>query len=180
MALTHSPPAHRAPWWGILWHPYQGLWNWRLVGAVRGTFSDSLLGKAVVKLIILLDTLFLGLRALARRVSRTGLTSLIGTPRVPRHIPILYFDLGRHRKARELSFMVHRVLPTVCDNFTAYGFEAYRPFWEEAQAQFTDRTNVQLINGALCHFAMAISGTIKLYKEGDGLGASIYREGVPE
>ena len=181
MTLTHSPPEYRAPWWRILWHPYQRLWNWRLVGAVRSAFPDSLLGRLAVKSIILLDTLLLGLRALARRVSRTGFRSLIGTPRVPPDIPVLYFDLGTHRKARELSFMVYKVLPTVCDRFTAYGFEAFRPFWEEAREQFTDRPDVRLINGALCHFAMPLSGTIKLYKvQADGLGASIYREGEAE
>lgn len=172
---------HFGLWRGLLWHPHQGLWNWRLVGAVRARFPGSIAAKLTVKAIILLDTVLLAVQALRRRVSKAGLASVLETPRVPSHIPLLYFDLGTHKEARELSFMMNEILPRYSDNFTAYGFEACRDFWEQARALFTDRTNVQVVHGALCHHTMPAGGRIRLYKgQGDGLEASIYRQNLAE
>jgi hypothetical protein len=157
------------------------LWNWRLVEAVRRTSAGSLLGKVTIRLIVLLDTAFLALRALRRRASRIGIRGLLSGWGVPTDVPILYFDLGTHKKARELSFMVSEVLPRASENFAAYGFEACRESWEEAQTQFTGRENVCVVHAALCHLQLPDSGTIRLYKgQGDGLEASIYRQGLDE
>lgn len=129
-------------------------------------------------MIILLDTVVLTIRALGRRVSRIGTTGLLAGSGVPGDVPILYFDMGTHKEARELSYMVSEVLPRLSDNFTAYGFEACREFWEEAQVRFTGRRNVRIVHAALCHVQMPAGGTIRLYKgQGRGLEASIYRQG---
>jgi hypothetical protein len=164
-----------------LWHPYQGLWNWQLVGTVRRVLHGSLAAKIVVRLIVMADTLLLAARAVARRVARLGPRGLLGTRSAPSGVAILYFDLGTHTGARELSFMVHQLLPRVTGSFRAFGFEACRAFWEQARVLFTGRADVEVVHAALCHFNMPASGTIKLYTgQGEGLNTSIYREGLAE
>jgi FkbM family methyltransferase len=158
----------------ILWDPYQGLWNRALLEAVGARLS-GIPGKAVIRGIIGLDTTILAGRSLARRVSRLGLGALSRGAWVPAHVPIVYLDLGTHREARELRYMVQTVLPSLGGSVRTFGFEAIRDFYEEARQRFADRPDVRLVHAAVCYQA----GTITLYRgQDDGLGASIYREGV--
>ena len=109
------------------------------------------------------------------RVSKIGLTGLVTTTRVPNDISIIYFDLGTHKRANALAIMVEKILPSLCENFEAYGFEASREYFEEARAKFLERKDVNLLNKALC-YVLPSDGKVRLFKgPGDGLGSSIYR-----
>ena len=71
--------------------------------------------------------------------------------------------------------VVDEILPPICNNFEAYGFEANQESFEQVAKKFTDRNNVQLAHKALVHNPPS-NGKIKLYKDMEsGLGDSIYR-----
>jgi len=167
---------HNRPWSWILWHPHQGLYNWALLKAIKiPLFSRPRAYRLATRTVIFIDTVILFLRALGRRVLRVGVTSLVGTWRLPNAISVLYLDLGTHKEAKELTLMVNEILPRIADNFDAYGFEASEEFVKQARARFVGRKNVHLIHGALCHL-LPSDGTLKLYKDaGDGLENSLYR-----
>lgn len=161
----------------ILWHPHQGLWNPALVGLVRSIIPLSPISKLFTLFIIHIDTLILLLRALTRRVSLLGFTSIVSKARVPDTISILYFDLGTHKEAQELVLIVDKILPRISDNVEAYGFEASRESFDEAKAKFHKNKHVHLFNKALC-CELPVGGNIKLYKDsGNGIGDSLYRKG---
>jgi FkbM family methyltransferase len=143
---------------------------------VRARFS-GFPRLVIIKLIILSDTAILALRALARRVRRSGLVGVLRRARAPDTVRLIYLDLGMYKTARELRFMVDSVLPSISCNFAAYGFEAIREFFAEAQHNVGKRPNVRLIHGAVCDR----EGTITLHRiEERGEGTSIYREGEGE
>jgi FkbM family methyltransferase len=92
-----------------------------------------------------------------------------------RNISIFYFDIGVHKHAQELAFMVNDILPEVAEQYTAYGFEASKKFISVAERKFIGKDNVYLINKALCN-SVPPGGKMKLFYKGeDGLGSSIYR-----
>lgn len=159
----------------LLWHPHQGLWNLDLLKAIRRIIPLSPINKLIDQTIIFMDTIVLFLRTLVRKVSLLGFTKIVSKARVPNEISILYFDLGTHMEAAELTLMVDRILPSMSERFEAYGFEATQEFFEQANAKFAGRKNVNLIHKALC-YVLPSDGKIKLYKsKGKGLGNSLYR-----
>ena len=159
----------------VLWHPHQGLWNWTLLGLVQRVIPIASIHKTLNVWIIHLDTLILLLRAIAIRVSLFGPLKVITKARVPDWVSILYLDLGTHKNGAELSMVVDEILPFVCKNFMAYGFEASHRSFQEVAEKFSDRQNVHLINTALIH-AIPESGKITLFEDmGSGIGDSIYR-----
>lgn len=160
----------------LLWHPHQGLWNWTLLRLITWTLPDRPFRRAIIGTIIGVDTSLLWLRALARRVKKVGIAGLFSKTRVPHGRPVLYFDLGLHKEARELSLMISKVLPGLCDDYRAYGFEASTDFFNQARQSLGEKDNLHLTNAALCGTVPA-GGSIKLYKGGgDGLGSSVYRD----
>ena len=169
-----SIPRNRPLSW-ILWHPHQGLWNARLLRTVKKVIPIRPIYRLVSRAIILIDTILLFTRALNRRISKMGIAQVFSRTKVPPGLSLLYFDLGTHKEARELSWMVEKVLPRLCDHFEAYGFEAARECFEQAKAKFVGRENVRLIHRALC-YELPADGVVKLYKDsGAGLGNSLYR-----
>jgi FkbM family methyltransferase len=127
------------------------------------------------KIVILGDTALLCARVLLRRTRRLGLGGLFRVRKAPPAVQVLYFDLGTHKQARELAFMVEVVLPRVASRIEAYGFEASPKFFEHAQKQFAGRTNVRLFNKAVVH-RVPEGGKVTLYEpSGEGLAASLYR-----
>ena len=125
--------------------------------------------------IIYLDTLILFVRAFFIRVSSLGISSVFRKARVPDDISILYLDIGTHKEGAELLLIVDELLPPICNNFEAYGFEASQESFEQVAKKFIDRGNVQLIHKALVR-NLASNGKIKLYKDGEGgLGDSVCR-----
>jgi hypothetical protein len=162
------------PW--MLWHPYQGLWNWDMVKAINIIFSTSIVNKLIIRMIIVIDTAILFIQALVRRATKVGVISLIHIDEIPHDISILYFDMGTDAEAKELSLMVDRILPHICKNFKAYGFEAIYSLFKQAESKFIKRENVKLTHGAISH-TIANGSRIKVYKDskGTGGGNSIYR-----
>jgi hypothetical protein len=166
---------YNKPWTSILWDPHMGLWNRQLLRVIRPLLPRPIFER-VHAMIAFIDTIILFGRALGRRISKIGLSGLVSTPRVPEGISLLYFDLGTHKKARELDVMVEKILPRLCgDDFKAYGFEASSKFSKRARAKFVGRQNVTIINRALCQ-ELPSDGKLKLYKDSrHGLGNSIYK-----
>jgi FkbM family methyltransferase len=159
----------------LFWHPHQGLWNKDLLRSVRQIIPSTTVYRRVARTIKLIDTIMLFVRALGRRVSKVGLRKVFSTTTVPYDIPISYFDLGTHREAQELSWMLDKILPRLSTNYKAYGFDASLEFIERAQAKLAGRKNVTFIHRALC-YVVPSDGKVKLYRdERDGLGSSIYR-----
>ena len=71
--------------------------------------------------------------------------------------------------------MIDTILPSLCDSYRAYGFEASKEFFDDAAQALRAKNNVNLINAALC-MAVPEDGKNKLYKgPGEGLGSSVYR-----
>lgn len=162
------------PW--ILWHPHQGLWNWSLIAIIKKIIPIPLLSNVIRILIIQADTLILFILAVIRRASLVGCSRIFDKAKIPKEISILYFDLGTHKEGEELSLMVDHILPRICDNFEAYGFEASQQSFEQAEEKFSGRKNVKIIHAALCH-NLPDDGKIKLYKDmKEGIGNSLYRK----
>lgn len=86
---------------------------------------------------------------------------------------INYFDLGLHRNANELCFMLNHICPLYEDHeFNLYGFEAHSEYTTALQEKFKEKKNVQIVNIALSD----TEGEIPLYLDnGDGVGNSIFR-----
>jgi FkbM family methyltransferase len=162
---------HTEPLSWLLWHPHQGLWNWRLVDFIRHACSGWR-RRMIVGLVIALDTLVLAARVIARRLRTIGLRHLTSVPRVP---SLVYFDVGTHRKAAELDLMVRHILPRLADRFLAYGFEAVQEYAQDARRRFAHEPRVQIVHAAV----YSTSGTVAIQRSGnDGLGASLYRPGA--
>jgi FkbM family methyltransferase len=84
--------------------------------------------------------------------------------------------LGIHKKAEELCLMVDRILPSLCDVYKVYGFEASTEYFDYAKQNLCAKDSIKLINAALCKTAPE-GGKIKLYKQpGKGLGSSVYKD----
>lgn len=167
---------NKQPLLWMLWHPHQGLWNWKLVNGIRRVVPIAAIHRAIFLAIIHLDTFILFLRAIATRVSLMGLSKIFHKARVPDDISILYLDIGTHKEGAELFFVVDKILPLVCNNFEAYGFEASQESFEKVAKRFTDKENVQLIHKALTHI-LPNNGKIKIFKDmSSGVGDSIYRQ----
>ena len=159
----------------LFFHPHQGLWNARLLGILQRVIPVQPVYIGIVGIIVLLDTAILWMRVFGRRMGQFGPASLVARTRLPAGIPVLYFDLGTHRNARELSWMVDEVLPRLCSSFQAYGFEPCHEFYEQARARLADRGNVQLVNCALC-YGLPTPARLRLYRPpGHGLTSSLYR-----
>jgi len=147
-----------------------------LVSIITRALPFKILRWPVILAVVFLDTLFLWVRALARRVKKVGIGSLFTKTRAPKGTSILYFDLGTHKRAEELSLIVNTILPRFCDQFEAFGFEASVEFFKQSRQRLGEKDNVKLVNAALCK-KLPSDGKIKLYKDsGDGVGSSVYRD----
>lgn len=172
---------YKKPLSWLLWHPFEGLWNWNLLRVIRKIIRSQKIYEVLMRTIILLDTIILLIRAFGRRLSKVGLlrTPFLTTT-IPDSISILYFDLGTHKEAKELSIMVNKILPCICKSYKAYGFEASKGYFEQAQEKFVGNKKTTLIHAALCH-VLPNNGKIKLFKSpSDGIGSSIYRKDYNE
>jgi hypothetical protein len=159
----------------VLWHPQQRLWNRRLVGRLRELLPWRPVFQAAVGAVAAADTVLLAGRAVGRRLADGDGRGRPARPRLAGDTPIYYFDLGTHREAAELTYMLRRVLPRLTTNYRAFGFEASRDLLEEARARLADDPHVSFVHAAVCRVPPA-SGTIRLYTgPRDGLGNSLYR-----
>lgn len=159
----------------IIWHPHQGLWNWKLLGVIRKNMPIAPVSRMICRAIVHSDTLILWMRAFVARVSLLGISKIFHQVHVPDNVSVVYLDLGTHKEASELFMVINNVLPSICNNFHAYGFEANQESIELAKKKFTHSANVQLIHKALVR-DLPSNGKIRLYKDAvEGLGDSIYR-----
>ena len=83
---------------------------------------------------------------------------------------------GTHKEGAELSLLVNTILPSICDQYEAIGFEAGRASFEHVSEKLSGRNDVRIVHRALCH-ELPPDGKIKLYKDTEGgIGDSLYRE----
>ena len=161
----------------LLWHPHQALWNLGLLKYVGNAIGSPLLRDLLIRGIIFVDTCLLWMRALYRRMGKVGAIYLFSRAKTSPAVSILYFDLGTHRAAEELTWMVDHVLPSMGPDFQAFGFEPDRVSFLQAQKQVGANARVLLVNAALCQ-TRPEGGRLKLYTDGsDGIGNSVYRKG---
>lgn len=161
----------------LLRHPHQGLWNRRLVDAVKRRLRSPGLQQRAIAWIVRLDTLQLFLRALRRRWSLLGAAALFSRARVPAGTRVVYLDLGTHKKAAELARAARTLLPAVCDTFEAHGFEASRESFEQASQALAGVPGVRVHHLALTR-EVPPGGHLRLYKDAKGgIGDSLYRVG---
>jgi hypothetical protein len=149
----------------LLWHPHQGLWNWRLVGRVR----RLPLGGSLERLIIVTDSLLLAGRALARRyrLPPARRARPVGRPTV------LYVDCGMHRDARQLVCMLDWFGPST--DLHVLGIEASSEHFDIV-AEVLRAQAVELRQLALVGPDHA-GASIRLYKSGGrGKGDSLFSE----
>ena len=115
----------------MLWHPHQKLWNWDLFSLIQRAIPITVLNRFIFSALIFIDTSLLFLSVLARRVRKLGLRKLFYRLATPDDVPIIYFDMGTHKEGLELELMATKILPTISNNYTAYGFEANKKSFEE-------------------------------------------------
>ena len=159
----------------LLWHPHQRLWNRRLLGRLRELLPWRPAYLAAHGAVVAADTVLLAGRAVGRRRAHGGARGRRDRSRLAGDLPIYYFDLGTHRQAAELSYMVRRVLPRLSTNYQAFGFEASKELLDQARTGLEGDEHVSFVHAAVCHVPPA-TGTIRLYSgPRDGLGNSLYR-----
>ena len=171
MTSTNSPEVFQR-FVNIIWHPHQGLWNWTLVRRLYRHLPEGGAHR-MQTLIVYVDSLILWCRAILRRISTGGLKASLLSPRTPSGVKLVYLDLGLHREAAELRWMLDAGLPELSDSWAAYGFEASGEFLSEAHTALGDRAGLTLIHAALCR-EVPDGGTLRLYISGNqGLGSSV-------
>lgn len=159
----------------VLYHPFLGLWNWNLVAVIKKYIPLYYLQKIVIAVVAVIDTVILGVRVLQRRIVKTGLSGVFQKERIPVGMRLYYFDLGTHSEAKELTFMVEKVLPVATEDYRAFGFEASAALFEKAKEHLDSIKHVTMLNLAVCE-KKPKGGKLKLYKDNlTGLGNSIYR-----
>ena len=90
------------PLYWMFWHPHQKLWNWSLVAAIQKLFPITPVNKVLINLLIFLDTFFLFMRAVGRRVSVLGVAQLFSKDKIAEQQQLVFFVLGTHKDGAEL------------------------------------------------------------------------------
>jgi len=158
----------------------RGLYDGYLDQRIRKKVRLRPIAMLVIRMIAVIDTVIHPLRVLCRRASMLGPAKLFSKKRISNDIPILYFDMGTHEAAKELDVMVNNILPSICQNFRAYGFEASLGLFEKAKEKFAGRTNIDFVNAAV-GYMIPKDGKIRLFIDPvDGQGNSIYRANYTE
>jgi hypothetical protein len=135
------------------------------------------LHSPVIALVASFDTLLLFARAVRRRLVKLGFLSLFRC-RFKREndFEIIYLDVGTHREARELEWFVDKFLPRAPFRWRGYAFEACWEFFHAVHLKFASRSQISVLNKALC-YPVPEGGKIRLYIDDDkGLSNSIFRE----
>jgi len=126
-------------------------------------------------MIMLIDTFLLFVRAVARRSSVLGVTNIFAKAKVRDDVRVLYFDIGTHKGGAELALMTDAILPRMCGNFEAFGFEASQESFRLVHEKFIGKRHVSIFHKAVCNAAPP-QGKIRLYHDGrGGIGNSLYR-----
>jgi len=166
----------RKPLRWALWHPYQGLWNWTLHRTLERLIPIAFLRKQVIRSLIALDTLLLWGRAIWERVRLVGLSTDLWAPDITGDPCVLYVDMGTHRDARELVWVMTHVLPRYTRRVRAVGFEASSTAYRDAVRRTASLPHVKMVHAALCYH-IPERGYVRLYTSpADGRASSIYRE----
>ena len=161
----------------LLWPPRKRLYNRPLMKYLKAHLPIAGAYQILAHLIIFIDTVVMTGEVRIRRLQRLGVMSLVKRPpKLSAKYPVLYVDIGTHRAAAELRWMAERVLPTLCERFTAQGFEAAASLHAEAEKRTAGVPNAHIAHLALTHHVPA-SGIVRLYHGGeDGVGNSLFRD----
>ncbi len=161
----------------LLWPPRKRLYNRPLMKYLKTHLPIPSAYQMFAYLIIFIDTVIMTGEVRIRRIQRLGVMSLVKPPpKLSAEYPVLYIDVGTHRAAAELRWMAERVLPTLCERFTAQGFEAAASLHAEAEKCTAGVPNVQITHLALTDHVPE-SGMVRLYHNGeDGIGNSLFRD----
>ncbi len=166
----------RKPLRWVLWHPYQGLWNWTLQRVLERLLPGQKLSRWAIDTLVTLDTLFLWRRAIWERLKLVGLSRDLWAPHLPPRFCLLYVDMGTHREARELVWALTHVFSRYTSQIRAFGFEAGRAYYQDAVQRTTHLPQVRMIHAALCR-RVPREGRVRLYiSPADGRASSLYRE----
>jgi len=149
------------------WHPHQKLWNWQLIATIKRLGFFSPLTRLIIKSIVELDTFLLSIRILLvnKNLNKSGYSP---------NKSINYFDLGTHKKAEELNWVVEEVLSKLPNPYKIFAFEANPDSYNIAINNCNQIDELKLYNLALVN-KIPKSGQIKLFTCNNGLGDSIYR-----
>ena len=154
----------------LIWHPYQKLWNKPFLRFLKKAIpNDYLRGKLTVG-IIFTDSFLLSLRKTARAIKRKKKYSSLAKMT---HVQVNYFDVGTHKKGREISNMVDKLLDKNNLNYDVYAFEASPSMYIEAKNALKSYPKVSVVNIALCA-EIPEGRVIRLYKTEGGLGNSVF------
>ena len=155
------------PLYWSFWHPHQKLWNWQLIAIIKRLGCFYPLTRLIIKSIVELDTFLLSIRILLgnKNLNKSGYSP---------NKSINYFDLGTHKKAEELNWVVEEVLSKLPNPYKIYAFEANPDSYNIAINNCNHINELKLYNLALVN-KIPESGQIKLFRGGNGLGDSIYR-----
>ena len=152
--------------YNTLWHPHQKLWNKRLMRLINKNLPHKRIREIVKRLIIYLDTFILAIRLKSFYLNKTRCRQKI--------THINYFDLGIHKEAAELNWVLKQILQKQNRSFMIYGFEANPFTYKQVLDNIPKVKNLQLYNYAIINNKHP-SGKIKLYTSKNGLSDSIYR-----
>lgn len=160
----------------LLFPPRKRIYNRSLIRNVEARLP-SWSHRFVVRSVILLDAVIMTAQVRVRRLRSLGPRGLFSRPiRPTSDYQVLYLDIGTHGEAGELRWMADTALPTLCDRFTAQGFEAAAEMFARAANATSHMANVQIERLALTHH-LPPDGLIRLYFSGaDGIGTSLYRD----
>lgn len=165
---------------GVFWHPYQRLWNRRLIGALHRRIRPRWLAAFAVRLVVGADTALLACRIFARRVRLLGVSALVARHRPPLPVRVVYLDLGTHAEPHELKF-AHALLQRQCRELTVFAFEANAESCRAAQEAVAGLDRVHILHRAVCA-EVPDSGFVTLYSHAlpggrgpSGRSDSIYR-----
>lgn len=155
----------------LLLDSYQNFWNDRLLSFFRKFLPRKLVGY-IRLLIIKIDTVIISLIARNRKARRT-----VKFPQLQNleKIQVNYFDLGTHKDAQELNWIISNLFEKHKLDYKAFAFEALPSFYRQASETFRQNPRVRFFNMALCDEVPA-SGFIRLFTEGDGQGNSLYKQ----
>ena len=155
------------PFHWILWHPHQKLWNLALITRIKRLSFYYPLTRLTINFIVGLDTFLLSLRI---KFGRNNINKSGYSP----NKTINYFDLGTHKEAQELKWVVDEVFSKLPNPYKLFAFEANPGSYNIAINNCSQVAELKFYNLALVN-KIPESGQIKLFRGGNGLGDSIYR-----
>ncbi len=155
------------PFYWVLWHPHQRIWNWTLITIIDKLIFIKPLAQVVKNCVVKVDTFILGIcqKWYPRNINKRGYSP---------QKQINYFDLGTHKFANELNWIYEQVFSKLPNPKNIFAFEANPESYNIAVDNVRSIKQLKFFNIALVN-NIPKSGHIRLYTHESGEGDSIYR-----